>query len=777
MAKHHFEDRLWQIIPLEHLNEWEREELISLIAGFDRSFDDLIFRQIAAIWPISTALCFSILEELEKTLYRIAPEEVPEWVRRILHIFEAEGLRAARAFMADADNIYFQRVRGQESLSFEEVAGRLLPYIRGLSNRNLLLEPGPSAATDTITIFLPREISSFADEKQNFLLYKLIVTFQWALIDNDLYCHKKADYALLCADVARHYSTTPVSEEIRLTYFFSCFPQPELAREIYCLLQAVRAAFFLKRHLPGLMGDAQCVFDHFFSLETAGSRSRERGNIIDELRRWLLAVCSGVDKLDVCGETSGVITTIQSPSSTSLDAMEGTFQLYKPHAGTRKDQVFPDPLIFQGALQPAAAHRAHLARREENRTQFVEALACLLLPSSERSDVTPADSEESQAQQVPPDSDITLMQFEHGREEKSEEHADEIRYIRFDDQDLDMPEDVQQLAREITEDLGGIPSSYIDSAQKMAGSGMPGRNGELSESVEEAPAGEKIYDEWDFRRQGFRKNWCHLIEKKITATRGSFVSTTLEKYRGQILQLKRQFEMMRTQHRFIKRQRDGDDVNIEALIEALGDSRAGRAPSDRLFIRLLRDERDIATLFLVDMSSSTEGWVGNALKEALIILCEAMDSLGDRYAIYGFSGMRRTRNIIFHVKDFEESYTDEIKGRIAAISPVDYTRMGAPIRHFTKMLSQIDAKVRLLLILTDGKPEDYDDYKGEYAIEDTRHALIEAKSAGIHPFCITIDREAQDYMAHMLGEINYAFINDVRKLPIRVPEIYRTLTS
>jgi len=219
------------------------------------------------------------------------------------------------------------------------------------------------------------------------------------------------------------------------------------------------------------------------------------------------------------------------------------------------------------------------------------------------------------------------------------------------------------------------------------------------------------------------------------------------------------------------------DIDLDALTEAYADVRAGLVPSERLFVRLQRDERDIAALFLVDMSSSTEGWVGTALKESLVLLSEALHSLGDRYAIYGFSGMRRTRSEIFHVKDFTEPYSEEIKGRIAAISPMDYTRMGPPIRHFTKVLKDIDARVRLLIILTDGKPEDYDDYKGEYAIEDTRHALIEAKAAGIHPFCISIDKEAQDYLGHIFGEINYTFINDVKNLPLRVPEIYRTLTS
>lgn len=779
MVKEQFEDRLWHIIPPDYLNEWEQEELIVLVAGFDRSLDDLIFQQIAAVWPVSTALCFSILEELDKTLQRIAPDEVPEWVRMILEIFEADGLRAARSFMADRDNMYFQRLRGQGSLSFEEVSARLLPYVRGLANDNLSLEPGPAASTDTMTIFLPRETSSFHDEQQNFLFYKLIVTFQWAFIEKDLYCQTAGNYIDLCSSLIQGYNTTPVSQEIVVIHFFSCFPQPDLAQEIYCLLQTVRAASFLKDYLPGLMGDAQGIFEHLASQEQAACPIEESASVVEQIRHWLLRFCAGMTIPDVDEELADVLMEMQTLSSVSIDAMLATSRLYelccKVDAGS--GHVLKEPFIFQGSFHAAAAHRAHLARREENRTQFVEALASLLFSGSDKIDKIGTESEEQQTQQIDtPDSGITLTRFESGKEDK-QQPVEEIRSIRLEDQDLEIPDDIRELAREISKDLGGIPSSYIDSAQKMAGSGNFHHRVETEDVCEEVSGEEKIYDEWDFRRQGFRKNWCHLIEKKVTSTRGTFVSATLEKYRGQIIQLKRQFEMMRTQHRFIKRQRDGDDIDIEALTDALADSRAGQAPSDRLFIRLLRDERDIATLFLVDMSSSTEGWVGNALKESLIILSEALESLGDRYAIYGFSGMRRTRSIIFHVKGFEEAYTDEIKGRIAAISPMDYTRMGAPIRHFTRMLAQVDAKVRLLLILTDGKPEDYDDYKGEYAIEDTRHALIEAKSAGIHPFCITIDREAQDYMAHMFGEINYAFINDVKKLPLRVPEIYRTLTS
>ena len=177
------------------------------------------------------------------------------------------------------------------------------------------------------------------------------------------------------------------------------------------------------------------------------------------------------------------------------------------------------------------------------------------------------------------------------------------------------------------------------------------------------------------------------------------------------------------------------------------------------------------------MSSSTEGWINQALKEALLLMGEALHVLGDRFAIYGFSGMRRLRTDFYRVKDFAEPYSDEVKDKIAAIAPQEYTRMGPALRHAIELLGKIEAKVRLLVTLSDGKPEDYDDYKGEYAIEDTRHALIEAKAAGIHPFCITIDKQAHDYISHMYGEVNYIFVDEVRKLPMRLPEIYRVLTT
>ena len=203
----------------------------------------------------------------------------------------------------------------------------------------------------------------------------------------------------------------------------------------------------------------------------------------------------------------------------------------------------------------------------------------------------------------------------------------------------------------------------------------------------------------------------------------------------------------------------------------------GLEMSDRLFTKKHKLERDIAVMFMVDMSGSTKGWINDAERESLVLLCESLETLGDRYAIYGFSGMTRKRCEVYRVKRFDEPYDATVRGRISGIKPKDYTRMGVTIRHLCHLLGEVEARTKLLITLSDGKPDDYDIYRGAYGIEDTRQALIEARRDGIHSFCITIDTEAKDYLPHMYGAVNYTVIDEVRKLPLKVSDIYRRLTT
>ncbi len=353
--------------------------------------------------------------------------------------------------------------------------------------------------------------------------------------------------------------------------------------------------------------------------------------------------------------------------------------------------------------------------------------------------------------------------------------------LTLDDVPVPVPEQVNDLMSSIIVDMGEIPDEYLEPAG-------PGEyDPDLIKDEEEDPdsvwtgtyheEGAYLYNEWDCRRMHYRKNWCAVREKSVTPVYDDFVSTTMNKYSGLIKHLRKTFEAMRDEDRSLNRQSHGDDVDIDALVEALATSRDGSEMTDRLYTRLHRTDRNIAVVFMVDMSGSTKGWINDAERESLVLLAETLETLGDRYAIYGFSGMARKRCELFKIKEFSESYNDEVKARISGIRPQDYTRMGFAIRHLTKLLQEIDAKTRILVTLSDGKPDDYDNYRGIYGIEDTRRALIEARRQGVHPYCITIDTEAKDYLPYMYGDAAYTVVDDVQKLPLKVSDIYRRLTT
>jgi nitric oxide reductase NorD protein len=355
--------------------------------------------------------------------------------------------------------------------------------------------------------------------------------------------------------------------------------------------------------------------------------------------------------------------------------------------------------------------------------------------------------------------------------------------LRLDGTPVTPPETVARLLDAILQDLGEIPDDWLQAAgnsHDRSSAEAKVESGESTVTSDAAghPAGALLYDEWDHQRRHYRRNWCVLRESELEPADGRFVDATLARYRPQVAQLKRMFEMLRGEDRLLKRQAGGDDIDFDAVVEGWTDLRCGLELPERLLTRRHRAERDLAVLFMVDMSGSTKGWVNDAEREALVMLCEALEMLGDRYAIYGFSGITRKCCRIYRIKRFDEPYDAAVRGRIAGITPRDYTRMGVAIRHLTMLLSAVDARTRLLVTLSDGKPDDYSDhYRGEYGIEDTRRALLEAQRAGIRPFCITIDHEARDYLPRLYGPANWTLVDNVERLPLKVADIYRRLTT
>ncbi|MBF0371041.1 MAG: nitric oxide reductase activation protein [Magnetococcales bacterium] len=360
--------------------------------------------------------------------------------------------------------------------------------------------------------------------------------------------------------------------------------------------------------------------------------------------------------------------------------------------------------------------------------------------------------------------------------------------LRLDGQPLLPPENLKALATSILQDLGEIPPEYLtaagsggyltDDLPPTAQGKEKGGAGQYSKQSEE---GRIWYDEWDFHRNSYRKRWCQLRELEISPSDDPIVVETLKKYHGLWQGIRRSFEMLRGGERWLKRQERGDEVDMDALVESLVEAKRGQEMDHRLFQSRARNDRDVATLILVDMSGSTKGWVNDAIRESLVLLCKALQVLDDRFAVYGFTGMTRNRCELYHIKHFEEAYGEEVERHIAGIKPMEYTRMGVFIRHTSQLLNSQEARIRLLITLSDGKPEDYDSfrngYRGQYGLEDTRKALLEARQTGIHPFCITIDTEARDYMPHLFGPGHYVVLDDVRSLPLKITDIYRRWTT
>ena len=755
-------DTFYALVAPDLPNEWDVDEALEPLAKIDDGECRSVLDQVPIIWPVSHSLCFDYLKMAAPALHCLETERLPEWVNSTLDEYEKDGLRAAQRYMADVEKNFVCRIEDNKSVRYEQVTGKLLPYLRGLSGRPLELSCSETIATDTTTVFVPPEINLFADQADNFFFYKLIITYQWAYIALSSFTYTPQD--------ENRQGSGSDFEELWLQKALQEFAQPGLAGDLYHFLETLRADLFLAEELPGLMRRKRELLHSVSDLQllyksdgTMLSRLQERfllGSAADDVPGNLLPMQEEIDRF--CREAG-------SPA----DTLETVQLLHDLILAMEPGYTATEPMLFQGYMRLDAVEKARGDRLKELEELFVEGLATRILSfdSGEASDKDQEDetfSGDSTGQ-----SDMALV-IDKVKESTSGQ-SDRTLVATLNNEEMDLGEELADIANRIIDELGAVPDRYIASAAGRAGqghalfaSGDPGQGSELIEPI--------MYDEWDYRRNDFRKNWCSTLEKQIPLTRSTFYQTTLEKYHGQIVRLRYQFEMMRTKERFVRRQRDGEDIDLDALVESLADTRAGLPPSDRLFVRLKRDERDIAVLFLIDMSNSTEGWVGQVIRESLVLLCEALEVVGDRYAIYGFSGMRRLRNDYFHIKHIDEPYDDQVKVRIESIAPREYTRMGPAIRHSISILREVDSRVRLLITLTDGKPEDYDDYKGEYAVEDTRHALVEARAAGIHPFCITIDRSAHEYMEHMFGEKNYIMIDDVKKLPRKMPEIYRVLT-
>jgi len=337
-------------------------------------------------------------------------------------------------------------------------------------------------------------------------------------------------------------------------------------------------------------------------------------------------------------------------------------------------------------------------------------------------------------------------------------------------------DDDEEGARQAADDL---PELTIGSNRKRASVRLK-MDLDLAPSDAEgsALAGGITYPEWDWKKGAYRPDHCRVFATAAAEQGEDWTPDAAMQRR--IASVRRQFEALRPKRLTLHGQPDGDDLDLSALVRSVADRRAGGPGSERLFTASRAVDRDLSLAVLMDVSLSTDAWIGahrvlDVEKGALLALTHGLTACGDEHAILTFTSRKRTSVTVATVKGFDEPLGPKVIRRIEALKPGQYTRMGAAVRHAAKALSDRPHRHRLLLLLTDGKPNDVDYYEGRYGIEDTRAAIREARKDGLRVFGVTVDAEAKDYFPYLFGRGGYAIVPDAERLPTALPAIYRHL--
>jgi nitric oxide reductase NorD protein len=708
------------------------------------------------VGSVDSEAALACLRSSAKALHTVSIEQFESWARAGLI---AGDTRARRSYYALETRTSNEALRaGEAGVSLESIQPLLKLYVEGLTGRAveiaaLAAVPVESRIGDGRTIHLPSTVSEFGEEELDFRLYKVLASHAAGQIEFGTYERGTEDLRAAFASLAELYDSANVddrdafsidanllaeqqshakaqkrkdtpTENIDYREVINLFPLPALARRIFGTLENGRIDRRLRKTYRGLNRDLDLIREHL----------RSRRPKVLELPPALVPF-----------ELLFQITMLGG-------ALEDAREFYR--------QVVSE-------LETIVAEYLNDARAGVADTLMATSRVHTLFQSISM-------DEAEQQIEIPDQLD----------QEDDNSMAEQMLAERETDR--------QPQRRDARELFNAWNSETEGEFDELEGS-ETWTEGETPEQDLEAGEVAFNYDEWDRELVDHRVAWCRVIEKKVKRGSRSFVDETREQHRGVISSIRHQFQLMKPENLAkITNETDGEDYDLNAVVDFFIDRRADGQQSERLYTKRLRRRRDVAVSFLLDQSSSTARTIGRhplqpythpgrriieIEKEGLVLMSEALEAVGDIYAINGFTSEGR-RNVKFYVlKDFNEQYSDEVMRRIGGITYQNNTRLGAAIRHASAKLEKQEARTRLLIVLSDGRPYDHDYGDARYAREDTREALLQAKSRGITPFCITIDRESESELRDLYGEIGYTIIDDVMTLPERLPGIYRRLTT
>ncbi len=599
--------------------------------------------------------------------------------------------------------------------------------------------------------------------------------------------------------------TTLRPRETDLTRFYALFPQPALARDLFTVVESHRVDGLIRRAYPGIRRDMAVIRTATLERRPDPATLPDAQAVVEVLLQHSLGA-----EGDLGADLAPALRPVAAQARVAMDAVLAEDAVVGDSARVAADLY---ALIDEGARDPnrwggededaTPPPPGEQGGGEDGESPGASAPDMQFGPGSEDYQslelppfMTPVIEEMVRQQREAPGQG---PQEGEGPRPPEDPFADHVKAMQTPEAAQGQRQEGDDVAQSMTRseaEAAPAPASGESADRRTddaeGGGETPEATGlaevpQVEAEREDDDLGEQVfhYDEWDHKIEDYRPAWCTLREERATRTQEGFVAATFHEFGGIVSQIRRNFQLMRPERlRKMRYQTEGDDLDTDGLVEYVVDRRARIAPSGRVYIKRDKKDRDVTTAFLVDMSSSTDRKIDGRKriidieKEALLLMCEALEAIRDEYAIYGFSGSGRDDCQFYVVKELGDRYDDRVKGRIGGIYGRQKTRMGPALRHATKRLMGVDSNIKLLILLTDGKPYDSDTYQDNaYAQEDTKMALREARREKIHLFCVTVDREAADYLPHMYSDANFVIIDDVRTLPQKLPQLYRRLTT
>ncbi len=690
------------------------------------------------------------------------------------------------------------------------------------------------ASTEGTTIFLPEVMERYPDKDENFAAIKVFATHQAARIEFGSFEFRFANEPAVFETTLAAHASEPTKAVTDIERYFDLFSDRKLASDLFTIVEDGRIDSAIRREYGGIRKPLGRMQQAALDVRPDVRKLPLRQAFVENLVRASLdgadAVLYPKARADEMAQGLGLLLAVNSEAANVVDSAEATLRLFRLAAAVPNSKDDDEDGEWENVEPMDGAQEMAMDGGGEMGGEGGE---------MQMGDVAPGEDEYRGPEDVDfrgdfkPELVQLLMKL---REDAKGGDAGQQSPTPL------TPEQLQELLEKSAEidldslmegDLDNTTGQFLSNLMKEAGTpsgdkenkkGDPqGDNSTGAEEGEESLAPVVTvyyYDEWDFRAQDYKPRWCAVKESKLEQGDENFYENTLREHAGLVAQTRKQFELMKPElFRKIKRLPEGEDFDLDLAIEWMVERRIGGSPNEKIYWRRNKIERDVAVAFLIDMSASTDEeinkrekkyddddydddprkylswWVSKRRqelssppkriidleKESTVLLMTALETIGDQYGIYGFSGYGRDNVEFFVIKDFDERLDGPIKKRLDKITPIRSTRMGPALRHATYKLKMTDAKVKILVLLSDGRPQDHgygrDRTEKEYAIHDTKQALNEAKREGITPFALTVDRAGHDYLKTMCEDMGYEVVADIEALPSRLPTLYRRLTE